>query len=108
MKVGSLTISVDAVAQAIYIYLRPTKGFRSYRQEEPRKGVIVDFDAEGRVIGVELLGPGRLDLVVKQLIPKYHIPALRQVLARQEAIEEQLAGSRGLELLHRIDKMEKR
>lgn len=90
MKIGQLTVTVDPQAQAIYIYLRSPQGFRSYRQEEPQVGVVIDFDSEGKPIGIELLGPGKLDIVINKIAPRYHIPALKQVLQKRRAIEELL------------------
>ncbi len=90
IRIGQLTVTIDPEAQAIYIYLRPREGFRSYKQEEPAPGVIVDFDANGKPIGIELLGPGKLDIVVKKVAAQYRIPGLKQILQKREEIEELL------------------
>lgn len=94
MRIGQLTVTIDPEAKAIYIYLRPKAGFESCKQERPFPGVIVDLDAQGNAIGVEFFGTGKLDIQIKKLVPKYHIPKLEQVLTKQEAIEEELAGVR--------------
>lgn len=90
IKIGNLTVTIDPESQCIYIYLRPKEGFRSYKSEEPAPGVILDFDANGKPIGIELIGPGKLDILVKKIAGRYGIPGLKQVLQKREQIEELL------------------
>jgi hypothetical protein len=94
MKIGQLTVKVDPLAGAIYVYLVPMAEFHAARQERPAKGVVVDLDSEGHLIGAEFIGPGKLEINVKQVANKYHAPKLNDMLKRREYLEEQLAGAR--------------
>lgn len=53
----------------------------------------MDLDAEGRLIGVEMLGPGSLQVVFQKVIPKYHAAGLKQLENRRRIIEEVLSGA---------------
>lgn len=48
-----MKIRVDRSADALYIRLTDTAIIES---EEVRPGVILDFDGEGHVVGIEMLG----------------------------------------------------
>ncbi len=48
-----MRLKVDKESDTLYLRLDESKVVES---EEVRPGVILDFDAEGRVIGVEFLG----------------------------------------------------
>jgi uncharacterized protein YuzE len=47
---------------AAYLYLPRREGDRSARTEDAGDGLFVDFAEDGRVIGVEILSPGRFAL----------------------------------------------
>jgi hypothetical protein len=47
---------------AAYYYLPRRDGDRSARTEHAGSGLVVDFAADGRPIGVEITAPSRLDL----------------------------------------------
>ncbi len=47
---------------AAYLYLPRHDGDRSARTEDAGEGMIVDFAADGRVIGIEILAPARFAL----------------------------------------------
>ncbi|MCY3020633.1 MAG: DUF2283 domain-containing protein [Planctomycetota bacterium] len=86
-KIGSLTFHVDPNVPAVYVYLRDTDGFRSSKQVEVGEDVIVDLDAEGKLIGVELLGPASLNIVLTTVVKKYHARELRQLERSRDVIE---------------------
>ncbi len=46
--------SYDPEADAMFIWFRP-EGVKSARTEEVSPGIMLDFDSEGRVIGIEVL-----------------------------------------------------
>lgn len=48
-----MRLKVDKESDALYFHLDESKVVES---EEVRPGVILDFDSEGRVVGVEFLG----------------------------------------------------
>ena len=47
---------------AAYYYLPRRDGDKSARTERAERGLLVDFSAEGRAIGIEIPSPSRLDL----------------------------------------------
>ena len=47
--------SYDPEADAMFIWFGP-EGVKSAETEEVAPGIILDFDPDGRVIGVEILG----------------------------------------------------
>jgi uncharacterized protein YuzE len=46
--------SYDPEADAMFVWFRP-EGVESARTEEVSPGIMLDFDSEGRVIGIEVL-----------------------------------------------------
>jgi len=48
-----MRLKIDKESDTLYLRLDESKVFES---EEVRPGVILDFDSEGRVVGVEFLG----------------------------------------------------
>ena len=58
-------------ALAAYYYLPRRDGDRSARTERVDGGLLVDFAADGRPIGIEISSPSRLD-----------VPGLNEVLVR--------------------------
>ena len=52
-------ITYDPLADAMYIYVRDA---RVVRTEHPDDNVAIDYDADSRVVGVEILGPGHPDV----------------------------------------------
>jgi len=47
---------------AAYLYLPRTAGAKSARTERAGDGLLVDFDADGNAIGLELTAPTRVSL----------------------------------------------
>ena len=64
MKVDSLRFTHDPVADAAYIYVRYPIEFgevvRSDVETPPMTSIIYDFDDEGRLLGIEILGASKL------------------------------------------------
>ena len=90
---GSLTIQFDTAIPAVYVYLRDPQGFKSHKSKEVGKGVIVDLDSVGNLIGVELLGPGSLKIVLEKVVAQFRAPALKQLESKRRVIEELLAAT---------------
>ncbi len=88
--VTSLTVQFDTQIPAIYVYLRDPKGFRAARSLEVGPGVVADLDTNGKLIGVELLGPGSLEVVFKKVMRRFKAPQLRQLHHRERMIKELL------------------
>lgn len=60
---------------AAYLYLPRQTGDRSARTQDAGHGMVVDFAADGRVIGVEILSPSRFDLdELNQLLGRFGCP----------------------------------
>ncbi|MGD0089538.1 MAG: DUF2283 domain-containing protein [Planctomycetota bacterium] len=87
-QIGSLTLSIDPSVPAVYVYLREREGFRSYNTVVIDDDVNVDLDAEGNVIGVEMLGPGSLEVVLNIVVPRYHLDELKELSARKKIFED--------------------
>ena len=47
---------------AAYLYLPRRPGDRSTRTERPEPGLVVDFTADGRPMGIEITAPTRVSL----------------------------------------------
>lgn len=47
---------------AAYLYLPRENGAKSVRTESLGEGLLADFDAEGKAIGLELTSPGHISL----------------------------------------------
>ena len=47
---------------AAYLYLPRRPGDRSARTERPEPGLVVDFTADGRPMGIEITAPSRVSL----------------------------------------------
>lgn len=90
---GSLTVQWDLRIPALYVYLQDPTHFRAARSKKVGEGVVIDFDTRGRPIGVEMLGKGSLDVVLKQIVQKYHVPQLRQLESRRDLLRRLLAES---------------
>jgi len=60
--------------EAIYIKIRPGKIVKS-KEMGPKGEAIVDLDKEGRVVGVEMLAPGRVKIFQK-IKKQFKIPEL--------------------------------
>jgi len=69
-----MKISFDTLAKAVYIELEKKKVART---KEFAPEVFLDFDYKGRLIGVELLNPGKLYL--KEIAERFHEPDLAKV-----------------------------
>ena len=90
-NVGSLTVQFDTAIPAVYVYLRDPQGFKSHKSKEVGNGVVVDLDALGNLIGVELLGPGSLQVVLDKVVTQFGAPALRQLESKRRVLEELLS-----------------
>jgi uncharacterized protein YuzE len=53
---GHTKVKMDREADALYLRLDDQAIFES---EEVQPGIVLDFDATGRVVGVEVLGPSK-------------------------------------------------
>jgi len=70
-------------ALAAYYYLPRHDGDKSVRTERVDGGLLVDFSADGRAIGIEISSPSRLDLsgLNDVLVRLGHEPVAREELA---------------------------
>ena len=68
---------------AAYYYLPRRDGDKSARTERAEAGLLVDFSADGRAIGIEIPSPSRLDLTALNavLVRLGHDPAQPEDLA---------------------------
>lgn len=48
---------------AAYLHLPRRDGDTAARTDEAGTGLLIDFTSDGRPIGIEILAPGRIDLV---------------------------------------------
>ena len=57
-----MRMTYDPAADAIYLYLteRATDGPEVARTEEVAPGLMLDFDGDGRVVGIEMLSVSKL------------------------------------------------
>lgn len=66
-----MNIRIDTDARAIYLEFRHEKASRTV---EFAAETFVDLDSRGRLLGVELLNPGTLELQVRRIAKHYRIP----------------------------------
>lgn len=60
---------------AAYLYLPRPAGARSVRTEEAGPGMLVDFGADGVVIGIEITSPGAITLdAINALLTRFGQP----------------------------------
>lgn len=78
MKRRSLEVTYrKGRAIAAYLWLPRQQGDRSSRTEERAPGLLVDFAADGRAIGIELMSPATVSpSVVDDLLQSLHEPPL--------------------------------
>lgn len=85
LKNTDIQISYDPEVRAAYIGVRAGKVTCS---REVKPGIVMDLDGKGRLLGVEVIDPARIEVatrvVLKNLSSKFHIPALAAV--RPEAL----------------------
>jgi len=60
-----MEIRYDRAADAVYVRLSDGRVARS---EEVEEGIIVDYDADGRVLGVEIFNFSKRDIDMNRLI----------------------------------------
>lgn len=61
MKDKTMKIDYDKEADAAYIYLKyPIKAGEAKKQKEINNNVILDFDAKGKLLGVEILNARKI------------------------------------------------
>ncbi len=64
---------------AAYLYLPRREGDRSARTDDAGDGLVVDFAADGRPIGIEILAPGRVGArAINQVLRRLGIDELSQ------------------------------
>lgn len=88
-KIGSLTVQFDSEIPAAYIYFREPGAFKSKKTKQVSPGIIVDFDAKGKPLGIELLGHVNLDFLFGPLADE--IQEIKQLEHRRHIIEEILS-----------------
>lgn len=89
----SVTVQFDTRVPAVYLYLTDPVGFQSHRTEQISKGLVVDLDQDGEVIGVELLGPHELETALAQALPERHEQVLTLLRPKKKILEEILAST---------------
>jgi uncharacterized protein YuzE len=57
---------------AAYLYLPRPAGVKSVRTQEAAPGLLVDLDASGQPIGIEITAPGRVNLEqINEILARY-------------------------------------
>jgi uncharacterized protein YuzE len=64
-------------AVAAYLYLPRDTGATSARTEKVGEGLLVDYGADGRPIGIEIVSPDRITLdEINAVLSRLHLPPL--------------------------------
>jgi uncharacterized protein YuzE len=71
-------VEIDTEATAAYIRLRDAKVARTERHESQKGLVMLDFDANGNVIGIEVIG--QQEFSIRELIKQVPVKASDAVL----------------------------
>jgi len=62
---------------AAYLYLPREPGVKSARTETVGSGLLVDYQADGRPIGLEITAPGKVTLdQINAVLERLHLPLL--------------------------------
>ena len=85
-----MNIRIDTEARALYVEFRHDKVARTV---EFAPETFVDLDARGRLLGVEVLNPGTLEIQIQRIAKKYTLPGIgnRHVRAELRRAKELLA-----------------
>lgn len=81
-------VEIDTEATAAYIRLRATKVTRTEPFGSVRGFVMLDFDAEGNVVGIEVVG--RQEFSIRELIKELPVEASEAVLSRTRYVAADL------------------
>ena len=81
-------VEIDTEATAAYIRLRETKVVRTEPFGSDRGLVMLDFDAEGNVVGIEVVG--QQEFSIRELIKDMPIQATEAVLDRTRYVAADL------------------
>ena len=76
-----MNIRIDTEAKALYLEFRHDKVDRTV---EFAPETFVDLDNRGRLLGVELLNPGTLEVNIRQIAKRYTLPGIDNKNVRQE------------------------
>ena len=62
---------------AAYLYLPRTPGDKSDHVEQAGAGLLVDYTADGKPIGIEITAPAQVDVAeLNQVLVHLHVPAV--------------------------------
>ncbi len=76
-----MNIRIDTEAKALYLEFRHDKVARTI---EFAPETFVDVDSRGRLLGVELLNPGTLEVNIRQIARRYTLPGIENKNVREE------------------------
>lgn len=89
---GPISISVYLDVPSVYVYLRDREHFKVARSKRIGRGLVLDFDAGNKLIGVSMLEPGALNLLFKEIVAKYPgARALNRLKSKREILEKAFA-----------------
>ncbi len=80
-----MNIRIDTEARAIYLEFRHD---RVARTVEFAQEAFIDLDNRGRLLGVELLNPGVLDVQLRKIARRYHVPDNRHIRSELKKARE--------------------
>ena len=80
-----MNIRIDTEARAIYLEF---KHERVNRTVEFAPETFVDLNNRGRLLGIELLNPGTLEISLKKVSKRYHIPDNKHIRAELKKARE--------------------
>lgn len=73
-----MTVTIDTQAKAIYIRFSDNKVKKTI---EPFPEVFLDLDYRGRVIGIEMINPGMIEIKeMKRISRRFHVPQFHHLL----------------------------
>jgi uncharacterized protein YuzE len=83
-----MNIRIDTEAKAIYLEFRPEKVARTI---EFAPETFVDLDSRSRLLGIELLNPGTLDVQLRRIARRYHVPDNKHIRSELKKAREMIA-----------------
>lgn len=80
-RCGPMNIRIDTEARALYVEFRHDKVARTV---EFAPETFVDLDTRGRLLGVEVLNPGTLEVQIQRIAKRYTLPGIGNRHVRAE------------------------
>jgi uncharacterized protein YuzE len=84
-----MNIRIDTEARAVYMEFKHEKVARTV---EFAPETFIDLDTRGRLLGIELLNPGTLEVQLRKIRNRFHIPDNKHLRSELQKARELISG----------------